>query len=84
MKVMDKLEKIEPPTHLVPILISPTSGNYVGNTIRLGSRGDSYYEYLWKQWFQTNKTDTRMKDMWTRAWTAVKVCGLIYQELAAR
>ncbi|KAJ3208629.1 mannosyl-oligosaccharide alpha-1,2-mannosidase [Clydaea vesicula] len=71
-KVMDILEKNEPATSLVPILVSPQTGKYVGSTIRLGSRGDSYYEYLWKQWYHNGKKEKRFHDMWVRAWTGVK------------
>ncbi|KXS16300.1 glycoside hydrolase family 47 protein [Gonapodya prolifera JEL478] len=42
---------------LVPIFINPISGQFSGKEIRLGSRGDSYYEYLLKQWLQTNRTE---------------------------
>lgn len=38
---------------IAPIFISPDSGQFVASEIRLGSRGDSYYEYLLKQWLQT-------------------------------
>lgn len=38
---------------LVPIFINGRSGLFEGVNYRLGSRGDSYYEYLLKQWFQT-------------------------------
>ncbi|KAI9070577.1 hypothetical protein K1719_047457 [Acacia pycnantha] len=38
---------------LVPIYISPHSGQFSGENIRLGSRGDSYYEYLIKVWLQS-------------------------------
>lgn len=31
---------------------SPHSGQFSGENIRLGSRGDSYYEYLIKVWLQ--------------------------------
>ncbi len=31
---------------------SPQSGQFEGSNIRLGSRGDSYYEYLLKVWLQ--------------------------------
>lgn len=37
---------------LVPIYINPQSGQFEGSNIRLGSRGDSYYEYLLKVWLQ--------------------------------
>lgn len=32
---------------------SPELGQFVTSAIRLGSRGDSYYEYLLKQYLQT-------------------------------
>jgi len=42
----------------VPIFINANTGtfrNYA--TISLGARGDSYYEYLLKQWIQTGRKD---------------------------
>ena len=33
---------------IAPIFVSPTNGQFVASDIRLGSRGDSYYEYLIK------------------------------------
>merc|ERR1711935_820539 len=44
---------------LVPMWISPDTGKFntrAGNTITLGARTDSYYEYLFKRWYQ-EKTD---------------------------
>ncbi|CCG85113.1 protein of unknown function, partial [Taphrina deformans PYCC 5710] len=49
-KVMARLRQNSPEGGLVPIFVNPESGNYQGSEIRLGSRGDSYYEYLAKQW----------------------------------
>jgi len=40
--------------------------------IRLGSRGDSYYEYLIKQYLQTNRTQAVYKEMYNHAMTGVK------------
>lgn len=41
---------------LVPIFINADTGNFrTGGTITLGARGDSYYEYLLKQWLQSGK-----------------------------
>ena len=34
-------------------MYSPETGKFAIFDIRLGSRGDSYYEYLLKQWIQT-------------------------------
>lgn len=40
--------------------------------IRLGSRGDSYYEYLIKQFAQTNSSELVYLDMYQRAATGIK------------
>ncbi|KAJ3756201.1 glycoside hydrolase family 47 protein [Lentinula raphanica] len=42
---------------LVPIFMSASQGTFKQSEIRLGSRGDSYYEYLLKQYLQTMYTD---------------------------
>ncbi|KAJ3384625.1 hypothetical protein HDU84_002844 [Entophlyctis sp. JEL0112] len=42
---------------LVPVFLDHRSGEFAGNEIRLGSRADSYYEYLAKQYLLTNKTE---------------------------
>jgi hypothetical protein len=53
-----------PPTNgLVPIFINANTGKFRSSaTITLGARGDSYYEYLLKQWIQTGKTQDYLKD----------------------
>ena len=48
---------------LVPIFINPNTGKFrKGATITLGARGESYYEYLLKQWIQTGKTANYLKE----------------------
>ena len=43
---------------LVPIFINAQSGHWRSySTITLGARGDSYYEYLLKQWIQMDRTE---------------------------
>ena len=40
--------------------VSPDSGSLQQNQhITLGARGDSYYEYLLKQWLLTGRTESR-------------------------
>ena len=47
---------------LAPILINTETGAFHSNTITLGARGDSYYEYLLKQWLLSGKrNDTLLK-----------------------
>lgn len=58
-KVSEKIHKLDKPNGLVPIYISTTTGKFIGRTITLGARGDSYYEYLLKQWIQTGASFDR-------------------------
>ncbi|VEU24057.1 DEKNAAC105145 [Brettanomyces naardenensis] len=55
-KVMKVLDDNHVNSGLVPIFVDPDTGMYRGELIRLGSRGDSYYEYLLKQYLQTGET----------------------------
>lgn len=40
-----------------PTWVNPHSGVVHGDKLSLGSRGDSYYEYLLKHWILTGKQD---------------------------
>ena len=57
---MDHIFKLPMKDHLAPMFISPDSGEFQqGATITLGARGDSYYEYLIKQWIQSGKKEDK-------------------------
>lgn len=51
-RVNEVIHKLSKPDGLVPIFIDTNSGRFTSRTITLGARGDSYYEYLLKQWIQ--------------------------------
>lgn len=57
---------------LLPIFLNPATGMSSISEVRLGSRGDSYYEYLIKQYVQTNATETAYLDMYQKAMMGVK------------
>ncbi|GAA5821417.1 hypothetical protein JCM11251_004613 [Rhodosporidiobolus azoricus] len=57
---------------LVPIFMRPDTGTFVLSDIRLGSRGDSYYEYLGKMYLQTNKSEPIYKEMHDAAMQGIK------------
>lgn len=57
---------------LVPIYIYAHDGKFRTNNIRLGSRGDSYYEYLIKQYLQTSKEEPIYEEMWDQALAGVR------------
>ncbi|XP_055322080.1 endoplasmic reticulum mannosyl-oligosaccharide 1,2-alpha-mannosidase isoform X2 [Sitodiplosis mosellana] len=55
-KINEKVHNLEKKNGLVPIFINANTGMFRNfATISLGARGDSYYEYLLKQWVQTGK-----------------------------
>jgi endoplasmic reticulum Man9GlcNAc2 1,2-alpha-mannosidase len=55
-KVSEHVHTLPKTEGLVPIFINANTGQFrVFSTITLGARGDSYYEYLLKQWIQTGK-----------------------------
>jgi len=57
---------------LLPIYIYANNGQFRGNNIRLGSRGDSYYEYLIKQYLQTSKEEPIYEELWDEALAGVR------------
>ncbi|KAL2255561.1 hypothetical protein VTK26DRAFT_3123 [Humicola hyalothermophila] len=71
-KVMQVVDDNGAQDGLVPIYISATTGKFQGQNIRLGSRGDSYYEYLIKQYLQTNKKEPIYQEMWREAMQGVR------------
>ncbi|KAF8131577.1 glycoside hydrolase [Boletus edulis] len=70
-EVMAVLKAARTPTGLVPIFIDPRDGRYRMAPIRLGSRGDSYYEYLLKQYLQTNQTEGVYRELYDHAMTGI-------------
>ncbi|KAJ2745878.1 mannosyl-oligosaccharide alpha-1,2-mannosidase [Coemansia sp. BCRC 34301] len=69
MNVMLKAPKYD---GLAPIYMDATSGTFTGGEIRLGSRGDSYYEYLLKQWLQTRQSESQFRVEYDAAMEGVK------------
>ncbi|XP_076662021.1 alpha-Mannosidase class I b [Halictus rubicundus] len=62
-KVSEHVHQLEKYDGLVPIFINANTGQFREfATITLGARGDSYYEYLLKQWLQTGKTINYLRD----------------------
>lgn len=79
-KVMEIIDENNAEDGLVPIYVFATNGNFRGHNIRLGSRGDSYYEYLIKQYLQTNKKEEVYHDMWKEALQGIRKHLLTYTE----
>lgn len=63
---------------LLPIFIYATTGIFRGDNIRLGSRGDSYYEYLIKQYLQTSGEEPIYQEMWNQSLAGVRKYLITY------
>ncbi|KAI0082165.1 glycoside hydrolase [Panus rudis PR-1116 ss-1] len=70
-RVMQVIKAGHLTTGLASIFMNPQDGRFVLSAIRLGSRGDSYYEYLLKQYLQTNLTESVYREMYDDAMNGV-------------
>lgn len=71
-RVMRVVDDNQAEDGLVPIFIYADKGTFRGQNIRLGSRGDSYYEYLIKQYLQTSAEEPIYQEMWNETLAGVK------------
>lgn len=76
--VMKVVDDNVPEDGLVPIFIYAETGTFRGENIRLGSRGDSYYEYLIKQFLQTSQQEPVYQEMWNESMAGIKKNLLTY------
>jgi len=67
---------------LLPIFVHPETGKFTDPEIRLGSRGDSYYEYLIKQYLQTSGQEPIYLDMWSQALEGIQKHLVTYTKYA--
>ncbi|KAF8910215.1 mannosyl-oligosaccharide 1,2-alpha-mannosidase [Gymnopilus junonius] len=69
--VMKVVKRARLPHGLASIFMGVEDGQYETSSIRLGSRGDSFYEYLLKQYLQTNNSEPVYREMYEDAMDAV-------------
>lgn len=81
-KVMKVVDDNAERDGLLPIFIYADKGNFRGSNIRLGSRGDSYYEYLIKQYLQTSKQEPLYQEMWDQSLAGVQKHLITYSKHA--
>lgn len=79
-KVMQVIDDNGMEDGLLPIYIYAPTGAFRGDNIRLGSRGDSYYEYLIKQYLQTSNQEPVYEEMWDEALTGVRKHLITYSK----
>ncbi|KAK4236480.1 glycoside hydrolase [Achaetomium macrosporum] len=71
-KAMQVLDDNAMEAGLLPIFVNPETGQFTTAEIRLGSRGDSYYEYLIKQYLQTSGQELIYQQMWEEALAGIQ------------
>ncbi|KAL8674692.1 MAG: hypothetical protein Q9168_000924 [Polycauliona sp. 1 TL-2023] len=81
-KVMKVVDDNGEEDGLVPIFIYAHDGTFRGHNIRLGSRGDSYYEYLIKQYLQTSGQEPIYLDLWKQALNGIRKHLITYTKKA--
>ncbi|KAF9469504.1 glycoside hydrolase family 47 protein [Collybia nuda] len=69
--VMRVIKAARLPHGLASIFMNVESGQYETSAIRLGARGDSFYEYLLKQYIQTNDSEFVYREMYDNAMDAI-------------
>lgn len=79
-KIMEVLDNNNPRDGLVPIYVYADRGTFREQNIRLGSRGDSYYEYLIKQYLQTSEQEPAYQGMWNDSLAGIKKHLLTYSK----
>ncbi|KAF3481663.1 endoplasmic reticulum mannosyl-oligosaccharide 1,2-alpha-mannosidase [Arthroderma uncinatum] len=82
-KVMEVIDGNEMRDGLLPIFILADTGKFMGENIRLGSRGDSYYEYLIKQFLQTSGEEPIYQNMWDQALAGIRKHLITYTKHAS-
>lgn len=81
-KVMKVIDDNGMEDGLLPIFIYATTGTFRGDNIRLGSRGDSYYEYLIKQYLQTSGEEPIYQELWNQSLAGVRKQLITYSSAA--
>ena len=71
-RVRNVVLKSSRPQNLYPNYLNPKTGKWGQQHTSMGALGDSFYEYLLKEWLRSGKTDAIAKDMFDQAATDVE------------
>jgi len=76
-RAMCAVERLIPPTGLVESRLNATGGVLLPDKVTLGARGDSFYEYLLKQWLLTRRTDAGFWKLYDNAIRGLSKSGML-------
>ena len=71
-KIRDFVRNTPRPKKLYPNYLNPKSGKWGQQHTSMGALGDSFYEYLLKEWLRSGKVDNIAKEMFDEAATDVE------------
>jgi len=66
------IKQLERPKKLYPNYLHPKTGKWGQQHTSVGALGDSYYEYLLKEWLRSGKRDSDAKEMFDEAATDIE------------
>eukprot|EP01064_Diplonema_japonicum_P030782 TRINITY_DN5318_c0_g1_i1.p1 TRINITY_DN5318_c0_g1~~TRINITY_DN5318_c0_g1_i1.p1 ORF type:complete len:753 (+),score=143.89 TRINITY_DN5318_c0_g1_i1:55-2259(+) len=70
--LIDFIDSRAPADYLCPTFLDKESGKWGNDHVTLGAMGDSYYEYLLKQYLLTGKTEERYKMMYQKSVSGIQ------------
>merc|ERR1719153_1473188 len=71
-KVRETISQVERPKNLYPNYFHPKTGKWGQQHTSVGALGDSFYEYLLKEWLRSGKRDSQAKKMFDEAATDIE------------
>ncbi|KAH9488780.1 hypothetical protein Btru_059411 [Bulinus truncatus] len=71
LKIRNFLKDIVKPEGFYPNYIHPNTGKWGQIHVSMGALGDSFYEYLLKEWLMSNKEDAQARKMYDEAMQVV-------------
>ena len=71
-KIRRAVKQVEKPKGLYPNYLHPKTGKWGQQHTSVGALGDSFYEYLLKEWLRSGKRDQEAKQMFDEAATAIE------------
>lgn len=66
-KIRETISQVERPKNLYPNYLHPKTGKWGQQHTSVGALGDSFYEYLLKEWLRSGKRDLQAKKMFDEA-----------------
>ncbi|KAG8288330.1 hypothetical protein J6590_018850 [Homalodisca vitripennis] len=70
-KIRQLVNKLEKPRNLYPVYLSPVTGEWGQHHVTMGPLGDSFFEYLLKEWLRSGRETQDARKMYDEAMEAV-------------